>query len=276
MDILYENTRLPAIVYPWTGDAHLLRATLAAWRWLDEQHLQPYGVASGEEFASGIGPFRKTETCDVTSMLMSASWLYRVQGDGDWGDRMERAFFNAGAAPWPAISRPCATTSRPTASAPIPCLRHNRRSGRQRHSLQQTGLSPGAVLRRRRQPHHSQLHHPHVDGDSRQRAGGDPVRALHGLRAGGRPRAGEDHARPPTTRLAKRSACRWNRPNMRHSRFTSAFPAGARMARITREWRQCAVGARDSKGFVRIARTWAKDDLVELTAADEPAGHPRL
>ena len=99
MDILYEDTRLPAIVYPWTGDEHLLRATLGAWKYLDEQHILPYGVASGEEFASGIGAFRKTETCDVTSMLLAASWLYRVQGDGDWGDRMERAFFNAGAAP---------------------------------------------------------------------------------------------------------------------------------------------------------------------------------
>ena len=99
MDIIYENIRLPAIVYPWTGDEHLLRATLAAWKWLDDKHMQPYGVASGEEYASGIGPFRKTETCDVTSMLLAASWLYRIQGDGDWGDRMERAFFNAGAAP---------------------------------------------------------------------------------------------------------------------------------------------------------------------------------
>ena len=59
----------------------------------------PYGVASGEEYASGIGAFRKTETCDVTAMLLSASWMYRIQGNGDWGDRMERAFFNAGAAP---------------------------------------------------------------------------------------------------------------------------------------------------------------------------------
>ena len=99
MDIIYEDIRLPAIVYPWTGDEHLLRATLGAWKWLDEQHMQPYGVASGEEYASGIGAFRKTETCDVTSMLLAASWLYRIQGDGDWGDRMERAFFNAGAAP---------------------------------------------------------------------------------------------------------------------------------------------------------------------------------
>lgn len=99
MVILYEDIRLPAIVYPWTGDEHLLKATLGAFKWLDEQHMLPYGVASGEEYASGIGAFRKTETCDVTAMLLTASWMYRIQGDGDWGDRMERAFFNAGAAP---------------------------------------------------------------------------------------------------------------------------------------------------------------------------------
>jgi hypothetical protein len=99
MDIIYEDIRLPAIAYPWTGDEHLLRATLGAFGSLDEKDMQPYGVASGEEYASGIGAFRKTETCDVTSMLMSSAWLYRIQGGGDWGDRIERAFFNAGAAP---------------------------------------------------------------------------------------------------------------------------------------------------------------------------------
>ena len=97
-DIFYENIRLPAVAYPWSGDANLLDATLAAFKWLDENHVLPYGVASGEEFASGIGAFRKTETCDVVSMLLATSWMYRIQGTRDWGDRMERAFFNAGAA----------------------------------------------------------------------------------------------------------------------------------------------------------------------------------
>jgi hypothetical protein len=83
MVILYENTRLPAIVYPLTGDGHLLRATLGAWKWLDDKPMLPYGVASGGEFASGIGAFRNKETCDLTAMLLSAAWLYRIQGDGD-------------------------------------------------------------------------------------------------------------------------------------------------------------------------------------------------
>ena len=98
MDIFYENIRLPAVAYPWSGDTHHLNATLAAFKWLDENHMLPYGVASGEEFASGIGAFRKTETCDITSMLLAASWMYRIQGACTWGDRMERAFFNAAAA----------------------------------------------------------------------------------------------------------------------------------------------------------------------------------
>ena len=99
MVILYENIRLPALVYPWSGDYRHLQATLGSLKWLDDNHMLPYGVASGEEFGSGIGAFRKTETCDVTAMLWTTSWVYRICGNGDWGDRMERAFFNAGAAP---------------------------------------------------------------------------------------------------------------------------------------------------------------------------------
>jgi len=99
MVILYENIRLPAVVYPWSADPHQLQATLGASQWLDKYHLLPYGVASGEEFASGVGAFRKTETCDVAAMLLSASCMYRILGTGEWGDRMERAFFNAGPGP---------------------------------------------------------------------------------------------------------------------------------------------------------------------------------
>lgn len=99
MVILYENLRLPAVVYPWSGNPRHLEETLGAFNWLERYDLLPYGVASGEEFASGIGAFRKTETCDVAAMLLTTSWLYRIQGEGGWGDRMERAFFNAGAAP---------------------------------------------------------------------------------------------------------------------------------------------------------------------------------
>lgn len=99
MVITYEDIRLPAIMYPWTGDTNLLQASHNVFRWLDENHMLPYGLASGEEWAAGVGAARKTETCEIPAMLVSANWLYRIEGDGAWGDRMEKVFFNAGPAP---------------------------------------------------------------------------------------------------------------------------------------------------------------------------------
>jgi uncharacterized protein len=97
--ITYENIRLPAVIYPWTGKATQLQATKGAFRWLDENHMLPYGLPSGEEGTAGVGAGRKTETCNIPAMLLSANWMYRIEGDGAWGDRMEKAFFNAGPAP---------------------------------------------------------------------------------------------------------------------------------------------------------------------------------
>jgi hypothetical protein len=99
MVITYENIRLPAVMYPWTGEAAQLQATRGAFRWLDENHMLPYGLASGEEYAAGVGAARKTETCNIPAMLLSSAWMYRIEGDGAWGDRMEKAFLNAGPAP---------------------------------------------------------------------------------------------------------------------------------------------------------------------------------
>jgi hypothetical protein len=99
MVITYEDLRLPALMYPWTGDRGHLQATLAALAWLDQRHMLPYGVAAGEEYASGIGACRKTETCNVAAAILTLSWMYRIRGEAGYGDRLERAFYNAGAAP---------------------------------------------------------------------------------------------------------------------------------------------------------------------------------
>ncbi len=97
--ITYENIRLPALLYPWTGETRQLQATLNAFAWIDQRHMLPYGLASGEEYLSGVGAFRKTETCDVAAQLWSTVWLYRILGSRAYGDNLERVFFNAGAAP---------------------------------------------------------------------------------------------------------------------------------------------------------------------------------
>ena len=95
----YEQIRLPALFYLATGQPKCLKASREAFCWFDENHLLPYGVASGEEFLSGVGTLRCTETCDVVAAIWSNIWLYRVTGERSFGDSVERAFFNAGPAP---------------------------------------------------------------------------------------------------------------------------------------------------------------------------------
>ena len=90
---------LPALFYLATGEPRYLQASENAFRWLDDNHMLPYGVPSGEEHLSGIGAFRLTETCDVTADIWSMIWLYRIAGQQTWGDRIEQAFFNAAPAP---------------------------------------------------------------------------------------------------------------------------------------------------------------------------------
>ena len=95
----YELIRLPALFFPWSNERRYLEASQNAFQWFRDRHLLPYGVASGEEFLSGVGAFRLTETCDVSAMLWSTAWLYRITGERSWGDNLERAFFNAAPAP---------------------------------------------------------------------------------------------------------------------------------------------------------------------------------
>jgi len=95
----YEQIRLPALAHLWMNEPKYLQASRNAFKWFESAHLLPYGVTSGEEYLSGKGAFRLTETCDVAAQIWSTVWLYRITGEATWGDSIERAFFNAGAAP---------------------------------------------------------------------------------------------------------------------------------------------------------------------------------
>lgn len=106
--IFYENVRVPALAYPWTGERSQLDATVAALRWADERHGLPHGLVSGEEFLAGIGSTRNVETCNVAAGPWTFGWLLRITGDRAWADRIEKVFFNAGPVP---IARDCQTMS---------------------------------------------------------------------------------------------------------------------------------------------------------------------
>ncbi len=93
--IVDEYSVVPLAYYLLSGDPTHLQASLRRLAWIDEEHMQPYGVHSGDEYVCGRGPFRGTEVCDISSYMWWMLWFQRVTGQGQFGDRIERAFFNA-------------------------------------------------------------------------------------------------------------------------------------------------------------------------------------
>jgi len=85
----------PVGLYPWSGDTSCILGPLANYRWLDKYHLLPFGANSSQEHIAGIGPFRSTETCDIWTYSWARLLFYRNTGDREFGDGVERAFFNA-------------------------------------------------------------------------------------------------------------------------------------------------------------------------------------
>ena len=271
MVVLYENIRLPAVVYPWSGDQNQLDASLSAFKWLDDHHLLPYGVASGEEVASGIGAFRKTETCDVTAMLLSVSWLYRIQGSGDWGDRMERAFFNAGAAP---VARDFQTMcyyqspNRLRSDSLPAAAEHSLSPGLEGIRFHRLGCPSvlccvGAV--NRIIPHYI-IHMWMATRDNGVAAtlyGPCKVSALVG--------AGVPVKVSTTTDYPFGETIRMNVDPARDVEFPLYFriPGWCKDARVTVNGSE-VTATPDNKGFAKIARVWTKNDVVELQFPMEP------
>ena len=103
-----EIARVPALLSLWTGNKKELEATVHLIEWGDKYNLLPYGVISAEEYISGIGPYRFTETCDIPAAMWTKTWLLRITGESSWADQIERAFLNAGPVP---VSRDFKTMS---------------------------------------------------------------------------------------------------------------------------------------------------------------------
>ncbi len=106
--IFYENIRVPALLYPWTGERADLAATLQAVQYSDMRYGLPVGIGSGEEWQAGIGSTRNIETCNVAASMWSFLCLSRVTGEASYSDRIEKIFFNAAPAP---VSRDFITMS---------------------------------------------------------------------------------------------------------------------------------------------------------------------
>jgi hypothetical protein len=90
-----ELAKLWAIGYLFNGKADYLKASVNAYDLIDSLHMMPYGVNSSMENIMGISTDAGTETCDISDFINSTIWLYRISGKSRYGDRIEKAFFNA-------------------------------------------------------------------------------------------------------------------------------------------------------------------------------------
>ncbi len=97
-----EVGKLYAIAYPWTGRKDYLDASVGAFDFLQQHYVLPNGAPSSNEYLHGIGAFEGSETCDISDFIWSNIWLARATGKAQYGDHIEKAFFNA----FPAVMSP--------------------------------------------------------------------------------------------------------------------------------------------------------------------------
>ncbi|HTW46151.1 MAG TPA: beta-L-arabinofuranosidase domain-containing protein [Acidobacteriaceae bacterium] len=91
-----ETCKLPAILYNHTGNDEYLKFALAAQRRIFDFHMLIDGIPSTSEWFRTRTALDSHETCDISDHTWSWGYLMMATGDGVWGDRIERACFNAG------------------------------------------------------------------------------------------------------------------------------------------------------------------------------------
>lgn len=91
-----EQSKLPAILYLYTGKEEYLRFAIAAQRRIFDHHMLISGIPSTTEFYRTVTALDSHETCDIADHTWSWGYLLMATGDAIWADRVERACFNAG------------------------------------------------------------------------------------------------------------------------------------------------------------------------------------
>ena len=90
-----ETAKQPALLYAATGKREYLDFALAAQKRILDHHMLVDGIPSTSEQYRTTTALDCHETCDIADHAWAWSHLLAVTGDGAWGDRVERAVFNA-------------------------------------------------------------------------------------------------------------------------------------------------------------------------------------
>ena len=90
-----ELSKLVALLYIYTGDQEQRDVSLAAMKRVFKYHMLSDGAPSTTENLHETGALNGHETCDIVEFNLSWSYCLMATGDGGFGDRIERALFNA-------------------------------------------------------------------------------------------------------------------------------------------------------------------------------------
>lgn len=90
-----EISKLPAILYLYTGKEEYRKFVVAAQKRVFDHHLLIDGIPSSDEGFAGTSALDEHETCDITDHAWAWTYVLQATGDGQYGDAIERACFNA-------------------------------------------------------------------------------------------------------------------------------------------------------------------------------------
>ena len=97
-----EISKLPAILYLYTGQEEYRKFVAAAQKRVFDHHMLIDGIPSSSEAYAGTTALDEHETCDITDHAWAWTYALQATGDGQYGDAIERACFNA----HPGVTRP--------------------------------------------------------------------------------------------------------------------------------------------------------------------------
>jgi len=91
-----EIVKIPAILYSYTGKKNYLDEAEHGIAQMEKYHMLASGVPSASEHFGGQGERSGHETCNVTTLPYTYGYMLRITGGAKWGDKIEKAVFNAG------------------------------------------------------------------------------------------------------------------------------------------------------------------------------------
>lgn len=94
--VYFEIVKIPAMLYRVTGNEAYLEEALHGIQKMEEHFMLASGVPSTTEHFHEINERAGHESCNLATLPYTYGTMMQVTGRADWGDKIEKAVFNAG------------------------------------------------------------------------------------------------------------------------------------------------------------------------------------